>query len=193
MTIEEAIAAKSFYSEKSIVDGDVESGFAQSDHILEGEVHMGGQVRDLLRHEHIPICRRSTSTWRRRAASACRRTSMVRCTSSPPPSRSTTRNTASPTCLACPSTASSARSSGSAAASAARSPGSSVAPHLHASHCILQLDGGGGVHGGGGAQAQASGPLRSDPPGGHAEHGRPQSVPRPIQGAASPPSIHPAP
>ncbi|XP_062236272.1 xanthine dehydrogenase/oxidase [Platichthys flesus] len=44
VTIQEAIAAQSFYEPiRSIQKGDLEAGFKQADHILEGEIHMGGQ------------------------------------------------------------------------------------------------------------------------------------------------------
>ena len=43
VTIEQAIASKSFYVTKSIVNGNVDEGFAQSPHIIEGEVRIGGQ------------------------------------------------------------------------------------------------------------------------------------------------------
>lgn len=43
ITIQEAILAKNFFTERSIIKGDTTAGFAQSDHILEGEMHVGGQ------------------------------------------------------------------------------------------------------------------------------------------------------
>ncbi|CAN9498296.1 unnamed protein product [Ophioblennius macclurei] len=44
ITIQEAIAAQSFYQPiRTIQQGDLESGFKQADHILEGELHIGGQ------------------------------------------------------------------------------------------------------------------------------------------------------
>ncbi|XP_014214847.1 xanthine dehydrogenase-like [Copidosoma floridanum] len=45
ISIEDAIKARSFHegSGKSIVKGDVDRGFTESDHVLEAEVHMGGQ------------------------------------------------------------------------------------------------------------------------------------------------------
>ncbi|XP_065807945.1 xanthine dehydrogenase/oxidase [Labrus bergylta] len=44
ITIQEAIAAKSFYQPiRTIQKGDLEAGFKQADHILEGEIHIGGQ------------------------------------------------------------------------------------------------------------------------------------------------------
>ncbi|KAG7502396.1 xanthine dehydrogenase/oxidase [Solea senegalensis] len=44
VTIQEAIAAKSFYQPtRTIQKGDLEAGFKQADHILEGEIHIGGQ------------------------------------------------------------------------------------------------------------------------------------------------------
>ncbi|XP_042260124.1 xanthine dehydrogenase/oxidase isoform X3 [Thunnus maccoyii] len=44
VTIQEAIAAKSFYQPiRTLQRGDLETGFKQADHILEGEMHMGGQ------------------------------------------------------------------------------------------------------------------------------------------------------
>ncbi|XP_029282570.1 xanthine dehydrogenase/oxidase isoform X2 [Cottoperca gobio] len=44
VTIQEAIAAQSFYQPiRTIQNGDLEAGFKQADHILEGEIHMGGQ------------------------------------------------------------------------------------------------------------------------------------------------------
>ncbi|XP_053170512.1 xanthine dehydrogenase/oxidase [Scomber japonicus] len=44
VTIQEAIAAQSFYEPiRTIQRGDLEAGFKQADHILEGEMHMGGQ------------------------------------------------------------------------------------------------------------------------------------------------------
>uniref|UniRef100_A0A0S7EL74 XDH n=1 Tax=Poeciliopsis prolifica TaxID=188132 RepID=A0A0S7EL74_9TELE len=44
VTIQEAIAAQSFYEPiRTIQNGDLEAGFKQADHILEGEIHMGGQ------------------------------------------------------------------------------------------------------------------------------------------------------
>ncbi|XP_035533646.1 xanthine dehydrogenase/oxidase isoform X1 [Morone saxatilis] len=44
VTIQEAIAAQSFYQPiRTIQKGDLEAGFKQADHILEGEMHIGGQ------------------------------------------------------------------------------------------------------------------------------------------------------
>uniref|UniRef100_A0A8C4F212 2Fe-2S ferredoxin-type domain-containing protein n=1 Tax=Dicentrarchus labrax TaxID=13489 RepID=A0A8C4F212_DICLA len=44
VTIQEAIAAQSFYQPiRTIQKGDLEVGFKQADHILEGEMHIGGQ------------------------------------------------------------------------------------------------------------------------------------------------------
>jgi xanthine dehydrogenase/oxidase len=43
VTIEEAIAANSFYVERAQVKGDIVMGFSQSDHTIEGEVRVGGQ------------------------------------------------------------------------------------------------------------------------------------------------------
>ncbi|XP_022619725.1 xanthine dehydrogenase/oxidase, partial [Seriola dumerili] len=44
VTIQEAIAAQSFYQPiRTIQNGDLEAGFKQADHILEGEIHIGGQ------------------------------------------------------------------------------------------------------------------------------------------------------
>ncbi|XP_078350679.1 xanthine dehydrogenase/oxidase-like [Oculina patagonica] len=44
LTIEEAIAAESFYdADLCIQKGDLETGFAESDHVLEGEMRIGGQ------------------------------------------------------------------------------------------------------------------------------------------------------
>ncbi|XP_008301642.1 xanthine dehydrogenase/oxidase isoform X1 [Stegastes partitus] len=44
VTIQEAIAAQSFYQPtRTIQKGDLEAGFKQADHILEGEIHIGGQ------------------------------------------------------------------------------------------------------------------------------------------------------
>ncbi|XP_041821919.1 xanthine dehydrogenase/oxidase isoform X2 [Chelmon rostratus] len=44
ITIQEAIAAQSFYQPiRTIEMGDLEAGFKQADHILEGEMHIGGQ------------------------------------------------------------------------------------------------------------------------------------------------------
>ncbi|XP_078117513.1 xanthine dehydrogenase/oxidase-like [Sander vitreus] len=44
VTIQEAIAAQSFYQPiRTIKSGDLEAGFKQADHILEGEMHIGGQ------------------------------------------------------------------------------------------------------------------------------------------------------
>ncbi|XP_061540250.1 xanthine dehydrogenase/oxidase isoform X1 [Phycodurus eques] len=44
ITIQEAIAAKSFYQPiRTLQKGDLEAGFKQADHILEGEMHIGGQ------------------------------------------------------------------------------------------------------------------------------------------------------
>lgn len=44
VTIQEAIATQSFYQPiRTIQKGDLEAGFKQADHILEGEMHMGGQ------------------------------------------------------------------------------------------------------------------------------------------------------
>eukprot|EP00066_Takifugu_rubripes_P003798 XP_003966667.1 PREDICTED: xanthine dehydrogenase/oxidase [Takifugu rubripes] len=44
ITIQEAIAAESFYQPiRSIQNGDLEVGFKQADHIIEGEIHIGGQ------------------------------------------------------------------------------------------------------------------------------------------------------
>ncbi|XP_076022009.1 xanthine dehydrogenase/oxidase [Genypterus blacodes] len=44
VTIQEAIAAQSFYQPiRTMQKGDLEDGFKQADHMLEGEMHMGGQ------------------------------------------------------------------------------------------------------------------------------------------------------
>ncbi|XP_068446454.1 xanthine dehydrogenase/oxidase [Clinocottus analis] len=44
VTIQEAIAAQSFYQPiRTLQRGDLEAGFKQADHILEGEIHIGGQ------------------------------------------------------------------------------------------------------------------------------------------------------
>uniref|UniRef100_A0A3B4XUX8 Xanthine dehydrogenase/oxidase n=1 Tax=Seriola lalandi dorsalis TaxID=1841481 RepID=A0A3B4XUX8_SERLL len=44
VTIQEAIAAQSFYQPiRTIQNGNLEAGFKQADHILEGEIHIGGQ------------------------------------------------------------------------------------------------------------------------------------------------------
>ncbi|KAM9328515.1 xanthine dehydrogenase/oxidase-like [Pholidichthys leucotaenia] len=44
ITIQEAIAAQSFYQPVTTLQrGDLEAGFKQADHVLEGEIHMGGQ------------------------------------------------------------------------------------------------------------------------------------------------------
>lgn len=44
ITIQEAIEAQSFYEPiRTLQKGDLEEGFQQSDHILEGEMHLGGQ------------------------------------------------------------------------------------------------------------------------------------------------------
>ncbi|XP_061780151.1 xanthine dehydrogenase/oxidase [Nerophis lumbriciformis] len=44
VTIQEAIAAQSFYQQnRTIQTGDLEAGFKQADHVLEGEMHIGGQ------------------------------------------------------------------------------------------------------------------------------------------------------
>ncbi|KAM7375600.1 hypothetical protein PAMA_014620 [Pampus argenteus] len=44
VTIQEAIAAQSFYQPiRTIQRGDLKAGFKQADHILEGEMHIGGQ------------------------------------------------------------------------------------------------------------------------------------------------------
>uniref|UniRef100_A0A673BMR0 Xanthine dehydrogenase/oxidase n=1 Tax=Sphaeramia orbicularis TaxID=375764 RepID=A0A673BMR0_9TELE len=44
VTIQEAIAAQSFYEPiRTLQKGDLEAGFEQADHILEGDMHMGGQ------------------------------------------------------------------------------------------------------------------------------------------------------
>ncbi|XP_070813717.1 xanthine dehydrogenase/oxidase [Chaetodon trifascialis] len=44
VTIQEAIATQSFYQPiRTLEMGDLEAGFKQADHILEGEMHMGGQ------------------------------------------------------------------------------------------------------------------------------------------------------
>uniref|UniRef100_UPI003AAE3139 xanthine dehydrogenase/oxidase n=1 Tax=Centroberyx gerrardi TaxID=166262 RepID=UPI003AAE3139 len=44
VTIQEAIAAQSFYEPiRTIQRGDLEAGFQQADHVLEGEMHIGGQ------------------------------------------------------------------------------------------------------------------------------------------------------
>ncbi|XP_031572743.1 xanthine dehydrogenase/oxidase-like isoform X2 [Actinia tenebrosa] len=44
ITIKDAIAANSFFEEShSIVNGDVDSGFDAADHVLEGEMYVGGQ------------------------------------------------------------------------------------------------------------------------------------------------------
>lgn len=44
ITIQDAIKANSFYQDwiRSIKNGNVEQGFSSSDHILEGEMHLGG-------------------------------------------------------------------------------------------------------------------------------------------------------
>ena len=41
-TIEEAIAAGSYLHEREQHRGDAEAGFVQSDHVLEGEMRIGG-------------------------------------------------------------------------------------------------------------------------------------------------------
>lgn len=44
ITIQEAIEAQSFYEPiRTLQNGDLEAGFQQSDHVLEGEIHLGGQ------------------------------------------------------------------------------------------------------------------------------------------------------
>ncbi|XP_037552441.1 xanthine dehydrogenase/oxidase isoform X2 [Nematolebias whitei] len=44
VTIQEAITARSFYEPiRTIQNGDLEAGFKQAEHILEGEIHIGGQ------------------------------------------------------------------------------------------------------------------------------------------------------
>ncbi|KAM4711210.1 xanthine dehydrogenase/oxidase [Anableps anableps] len=44
VTIQEAIITQSFYEPiRTIQNGDLEAGFKQADHILEGEIHIGGQ------------------------------------------------------------------------------------------------------------------------------------------------------
>ncbi|XP_056226642.1 xanthine dehydrogenase/oxidase [Seriola aureovittata] len=44
VTIQDAIAAQSFYQPiRTIQNGNLEAGFKQADHILEGEIHIGGQ------------------------------------------------------------------------------------------------------------------------------------------------------
>ncbi|XP_077439045.1 xanthine dehydrogenase/oxidase [Vanacampus margaritifer] len=44
ITIQEAIAAQSFYQPiRTLQKGDLEAGFKQADHILEGDMHIGGQ------------------------------------------------------------------------------------------------------------------------------------------------------
>lgn len=44
ITIKEAIAANSYYGEPRVIKkGNLEEGFKMSDHVIEGEVHMGGQ------------------------------------------------------------------------------------------------------------------------------------------------------
>uniref|UniRef100_A0A3Q3B5M3 Xanthine dehydrogenase/oxidase n=1 Tax=Kryptolebias marmoratus TaxID=37003 RepID=A0A3Q3B5M3_KRYMA len=44
ITIQEAIAARSFYEPiRTIQNGDLEAGFKQAEHILEGRIHIGGQ------------------------------------------------------------------------------------------------------------------------------------------------------
>ncbi len=46
ITIQDAIKHKSFFPEcweRNMSNGDVEKGFRESDHILEGEMHLGGQ------------------------------------------------------------------------------------------------------------------------------------------------------
>ncbi len=43
LTIEDAIAAKAFISNKTITNGDVTKGMASSAHVLEGTARMGGQ------------------------------------------------------------------------------------------------------------------------------------------------------
>uniref|UniRef100_A0A3Q3B804 Xanthine dehydrogenase n=1 Tax=Kryptolebias marmoratus TaxID=37003 RepID=A0A3Q3B804_KRYMA len=44
ITIQEAIAARSFYEPiRTIQNGDLEAGFKQAEHILEGKIHIGGQ------------------------------------------------------------------------------------------------------------------------------------------------------
>ena len=43
--LQEAIAAEAFYNiDMCIQKGDLETGFAESDHVLEGEIRTGGQV-----------------------------------------------------------------------------------------------------------------------------------------------------
>jgi xanthine dehydrogenase/oxidase len=43
ITIPQAIAAQAFYSQQTIRKGSPDAGFAASDHVVEGELHMGGQ------------------------------------------------------------------------------------------------------------------------------------------------------
>eukprot|EP00042_Codosiga_hollandica_P043046 m.403672 g.403672 ORF g.403672 m.403672 type:complete len:1401 (-) comp56466_c0_seq14:70-4272(-) len=43
LSIEEAIAANSFYETRTLTDGDIELGFKEADHQLEGERRVGGQ------------------------------------------------------------------------------------------------------------------------------------------------------
>ena len=43
ISIPQAIAAGAFYTSQTIKKGSTEAGFAGSDHVIEGELHMGGQ------------------------------------------------------------------------------------------------------------------------------------------------------
>ena len=51
ITIEQAIAAKSYFSEKSIEKGDLAAGFEAADHTIEGTVRMGGQEHFYLENQ----------------------------------------------------------------------------------------------------------------------------------------------
>lgn len=56
IAIQEAIAAKSFGQPFSIYRGDVETGHAEADHTITGEIHMGGQEHFYLEpNAHLAI------------------------------------------------------------------------------------------------------------------------------------------
>ncbi len=51
ISIQDAIKANSFYSVNNVINGDVEKAFLIADHVLEGELHMGGQE-----HFYLEVC-----------------------------------------------------------------------------------------------------------------------------------------
>ncbi len=51
ISIQDAIKANSFYEINNISNGDVEKAFLIVDHVLEGELHMGGQE-----HFYLEVC-----------------------------------------------------------------------------------------------------------------------------------------